>query len=301
MVSKKRVYRGHCPYENIFEIELKGDCRNCKYFDRCRRRERSRRKRAKHRRERLLALMALVIIATIVIAIIVMAVGAVIRIFKSNSDDKSAITETSSIVTFPKVKESPQISLDIDMIANEQQPTESIPTEENPPTDEDSLITVSYKPEEELLPYISAYQAGEVYYYKLSFEDKVYIAKVVYVEARGEPFEGKVAVAATVLNRFVSNDKRFNTESIYSVVTQRSQFADISGVTMDMLYSVPSCMEAVEAACKGWDPTRVLFANGALFFFNPDGNLTDAARQEREGIETYRIGNHLFHVELNKI
>lgn len=158
------------------------------------------------------------------------------------------------------------------------------------------LITVS---EVKQTPTISAYGPGEEYYYDLSEEDKIYIAKVVYQEARGESFEGQVAVAAVILNRYVSNDSRFSTSSIYSVVTQSGQFASIDGVTMTNLNAVPSCMEAVEAACKGWDPTRVVFEDGAKFFFNPDGDLSARARYERNGVETYQIGNHLFHNEMN--
>ena len=128
-------------------------------------------------------------------------------------------------------------------------------------------------------------------------EEMLMIAKVVYEEARGECYEGKVAVAAVVINRYMSG--KIGT-SIHKVVTTKNQFANTSRTTNEMLDSVPDCMRAVNDACHGWDPTREWFADGALFFYNPDGDLSDEARKAREGIEQYAIGNHNFHVELNE-
>lgn len=141
---------------------------------------------------------------------------------------------------------------------------------------------------------ISAYEPGDSYYYNLSYEDKVLIARVVYAEARGESFEGKVAVAAVILNRYASKDACFNTTSIETVVRQRAAFASIDGVTMSKLNSVPSCMEAVEAACKGWDPTRTMFSNGAKYFYAP-ASISSVEMERREGVATLHIQNHAFH------
>lgn len=58
--------------------------------------------------------------------------------------------------------------------------------------------------------------------YFYSDEEKIYIARVVYAEARGELFKGQVAVASVVLNRFESGD--FGS-TVKSVVFARSQFA----------------------------------------------------------------------------
>lgn len=133
--------------------------------------------------------------------------------------------------------------------------------------------------------------------YFLTPEEKLMIAKVVYREARGECYEGKVAVAAVVINRYMSGE--FG-NSIYKVVTTKNQFADISRTTQAHLDSVPDCMKAVSDACHGWDPTREWFEDGALYFYNPNGDLSDEARAAREGVEQYAIGNHNFHIELNE-
>lgn len=157
---------------------------------------------------------------------------------------------------------------------------------------------VNVKKVEEIQPVtvakISPYEAGENYYYWVSGEDKVNLEKVVFKEAAVEPFEGKVAVAAVVLNRWVSGDQLFDTSSVTAVIVQKYQFASIANVTQKDLDAVPDCAKAVELALKGWDPTRVAFENGAKFFYQPDityGNEFD----RRQGIEVYKIGNHLFH------
>lgn len=128
-------------------------------------------------------------------------------------------------------------------------------------------------------------------------EEKLMIAKVVYEESRGECYEGQVAVAAVVINRYINGG--FG-KSIWEVISRRNQFADISHTTEAMLEKVPSCMRAVEDACRGWDPTREWFEDGALYFYNPNGDLSEEARAAREGVEQYAIGNHNFHVELNE-
>jgi N-acetylmuramoyl-L-alanine amidase len=55
-----------------------------------------------------------------------------------------------------------------------------------------------------------------------SNKDKILIAKVVYAESRGEPFEGQAAVAAVVINRYESG--RFG-KTIKRVVYAKNQFS----------------------------------------------------------------------------
>lgn len=147
---------------------------------------------------------------------------------------------------------------------------------------------------------LSAEGPSDTYYYHISEEDRIIIAKVVWAEARGECFEGKVAVAAVILNRYYSEERCFDRDSIFSVVTQRGQFANIKKVTMENLEKNPECIRAVEAACKGWDPTRAMFENGALYFYAPKG-VSGYQAEIREGIRVYVIGNHNFHYDFNKV
>jgi len=148
---------------------------------------------------------------------------------------------------------------------------------------------------------LSADGPSHNYYYNISKEEKVMIAKVVWAEARGECYEGKVAVAAVVLNRyFYGKGQGFNRESIEAVITQPYQFANISNVTNEKLSLYPECMSAVEDACKGWDPTREMFKEGALFFYAPTG-VTGYQAEIREGIKFLAIGNHNFHYDFEKV
>ena len=152
---------------------------------------------------------------------------------------------------------------------------------------------VPIKEETTKKPVLSAEGPSEEYYYDISYEDKVIIAKVIFAESGFEPFEGKVAVAAVILNRYYSNIPYFHKESITAVVTQPYQFASIENVTMEILEKNPSCMEAVEAACKGWDPTRSKFPKGALYFYAPALMPDDF----QEGVEILSIGKVNFHYD----
>lgn len=140
-------------------------------------------------------------------------------------------------------------------------------------------------------PILSAYGPGEVYYYYITNEEKILIAKVVWKEARGESFRGQVAVAATVFNRLMSNDSAINNDSIYSIVTQPGAYASIKDVTYE---EAITCLEAVEHAAKGYDPTREVFENGARFFYAPEWTGPDQLAK-REGVTKMVIGNHTFH------
>ena len=137
--------------------------------------------------------------------------------------------------------------------------------------------------------------------YDLSDEEKFVLAKLVWAEARGEPFEGKVAVAAVVLNRYYYGEaKDFDKESIEAVVKQPGQFASIQNVTMDDLQDVPECMQAVEAACEGEDPTREVFPEGALYFFAHD-KVSGYQKEIRQGLKVMIIANHTFHYNFEKV
>lgn len=288
----KRVYHGMCPYERHFGVKFKGDCADCTNFKKCKHMERKRRHRVNQRRKAFAILGVFAMLIMLVIVSMAVAIVTLANVIRDGIKETPQVQKETTVVV-ETITPNVEANLAVQVVYPEPVTTS---LESNTIND---IVEVSEKGNTEektnQVPNISAYTAGEIYYYNLSYEEKEYIAKVVYAESRGEEFEGQVAVAATVLNRYTSNDKRFNRESIYSVITQSGQYASISGITLEKLNAVPSCMEAVEAACKGWDPTRIKFPDGAKFFFNPDGDLDEEARKSREGIETYRIGSHLFH------
>lgn len=108
------------------------------------------------------------------------------------------------------------------------------------------------------------------------------LAHLVQAEAGDEPYAGKVAVAAVVINRIQSG--RFP-RSVYGVVFEQDAFEAISN---GWYWNPPSASayRAVRDALRGWDPS-----GGALFFFNP-AKTANAFVWSRPAI--LRIGNHLF-------
>lgn len=110
------------------------------------------------------------------------------------------------------------------------------------------------------------------------------MAKLVYCESRGEPFEGKVAVASVVLNR-VMNPKFPNT--ISNVIFQKNAFSCVSNGKI-VAQPNESCYDAVYEAIRGKDPT-----NEALFFYNPT-IATCSWMKETSKKDSKKIGNHTF-------
>lgn len=179
---------------------------------------------------------------------------------------------------------------------------ETVENQINEPQTTEQVIEEPKEPIEKV-PALSAEGPSEVYYYEVSDEEKLMMAKLVWAEARGESYEGKVAVAAVVLNRYRFNENPwdFDNDTIASVILQKNQFASISNVTMQDLQKYPDCMPAVEDACKGWDPTRATFEDGALYFYNPD-KVSESEKNRREGLKMMTIGDHDFHYEYeNKV
>lgn len=87
------------------------------------------------------------------------------------------------------------------------------------------------------------------------------LARVIQGEAGAEPFVGKVAVGAVIMNR-VRSASFPNT--IAGVVFQGAAF---ESVLNGLIWRVPVSLESLRAAqlaLSGWDPT-----GGATFFWNP--------------------------------
>ena len=86
------------------------------------------------------------------------------------------------------------------------------------------------------------------------------LSRLIYGEARGEPYTGQVAVGAVVLNR-VKNSSFPNT--IAGVIYQSGAFDVVSDGQINLTPN-DTAKKAAQDALNGWDPTY-----GAIYYFNP--------------------------------
>ena len=107
--------------------------------------------------------------------------------------------------------------------------------------DKDALPEHPFIYEEEKIEVECRYPGVE-----LTYEEKVLLAKMVWVEAQGEPFEGQQAVAEVVLNRLVAENFP---DSVRNVVYSEGQFR--STPKLDEAKPSQTQFEAVEQALEG--------------------------------------------------
>ena len=300
----------NCPNAEIFKSDFDSDCRNCVLYEECieRKAERIERRRKNRRKSKIKFLKFNSRFILIDVLLILLVLIIICKTSKGKSNEFTIKT-----IQYDETIETMQTSSDINIKENElitsntsEERKISISREEQATKAKVQSVIVATPLSNESenadnnsnVATISAYEPGEVYYYNISADSEKLIEKLVYQEARGELYEGKVAVAAVVLNRYCSGDSRFERDSIYTVIAQRGAFAPIEDVTQSMLDEVPELAKAVDDACRGWDPTRKVFENGALFFYAPD-EVYGYQKEIREGIEILKIGNHNFHVDLN--
>ena len=86
------------------------------------------------------------------------------------------------------------------------------------------------------------------------------LARAISGEARGEPYEGQVAVGAVILNR-VDNPNFPNT--IAGVVYQKGAFDSVADGQINMTPTA-TARKAAQDAINGWDPS-----GGCIYFYNP--------------------------------
>lgn len=94
----------------------------------------------------------------------------------------------------------------------------------------------------------------------ISQSDLDLLARCVYGESRGEPYNGQVAVAAVVLNRVKSSSFP---NTIYGVIYQRGAFTAVDDGQINLTPN-ESAYNAARDALNGWDPT-----GGCLYYYNP--------------------------------
>ena len=110
--------------------------------------------------------------------------------------------------------------------------------------------------------------------------DKKLLANIIYCEAGSEPYAGKLAVGAVVINRVLSSKYP---DTVVGVIYQRSQFSPVASGRLDLALAVDKanadCYKAAEEAMSG-----VTNVGNCLYFRTPIDGLTGIA-----------IGGHIFY------
>lgn len=115
-------------------------------------------------------------------------------------------------------------------------------------------------------------------------EEEVLLISLVIAEARGEPYEGQVAVAQVVCDRVAAGYG----DTITEVISAENQFAVPSTESHD---TYPLAVQAVHAVL--YEGARA-FEEQTLFFFNPDTSSPSAVDWLRTKPYVGTIGNHEF-------
>ncbi len=115
-----------------------------------------------------------------------------------------------------------------------------------------------------------------------SSQDVNLLAKVISAEARGESYEGQVAVGAVILNRVAHPSFP---DTVSGVVYQNGAFSCVN----DSNWYQPvadSAKRAAQDAINGWDPS-----GGAVYYYNPEKTSNKWIRS-RTVVKV--IGHHYF-------
>ena len=108
------------------------------------------------------------------------------------------------------------------------------------------------------------------------------LSRLIYGEARGEPYVGQVAVGAVVLNRVKSSSFP---NTIAGVIYQNGAFDVVSDGQINLVQN-STAKKAAQDALNGWDPSY-----GAIYYFNPD---TAKSKWIWSRPMTVTIGKHRF-------
>lgn len=121
-----------------------------------------------------------------------------------------------------------------------------------------------------------------IYMSEQESNDLYLLAKCIHAEARGEPYVGKVAVGAVILNRVASPDFP---NSIYGVIYQPWAFTAVHDGQINLEPEAASYQAATDAL-NGWDPTY-----GCIYYYNP-ATASSSWIFSRQTVTT--IGKHVF-------
>ncbi len=110
--------------------------------------------------------------------------------------------------------------------------------------------------------------------------DRELLAQLIYCEAGGEPYEGKVAVGAVVINRLLSS---VYPDTMVGVIYQNKQFSPVGSGRLALALAegraTPACYQAADEAMSG-----VSNVGNCVYFRTPIPGLTGIA-----------IGGHIFY------
>jgi len=91
-------------------------------------------------------------------------------------------------------------------------------------------------------------------------QEKELLARVIHAEARGEPFQGQVAVGAVIINRIIHSSFP---DTIRDVIYQSGQFTAVYDGQIKLDPNAQS-FQAAKKALNGLDPTM-----GSIYYYNP--------------------------------
>jgi len=113
-------------------------------------------------------------------------------------------------------------------------------------------------------------------------DEVMLLSRIIHAEAKGEPYIGKVAVGAVILNR-IESPAFPNTLS--GVLFQPRAFQAVSNGT---IWNQPDAesIRAANNALSGWDPSY-----GCLYFWNPATSTSSWIWSKRP---VMRVGKHVF-------
>lgn len=113
-------------------------------------------------------------------------------------------------------------------------------------------------------------------------DELILLSRLIAGEARGESYEGQLAVAAVVINRV--KDDRFP-DNVKDVIYQKNAFSVVKNGQININPTELS-IKAAQEALYGKDPT-----NNAIYFWNPDIATCNWIKTLNPYL---RIGNHVF-------
>lgn len=114
-------------------------------------------------------------------------------------------------------------------------------------------------------------------------EDTKLLAQIIHAEAKGEPYEGKLAVGNVVMNRV---EHPYYPDTIEGVIFQKGQFSPVSSGS---IYNEPD-KDSIKAA-KEVLAGREVVNDEVLYFYNPD-IATDSWIFTTNTVK--KIGSHVF-------